>query len=111
MGDRSNVVILHGKDLGVGIYTHWNGSKLPKMVKLALKNAKPRWDDDIYFTRMIFDSLLTQVCAHNTELGWGLYPYTGTVLCEEEHETVFINIANQTVQIGESIRSFEDYLE
>lgn len=113
MGDRSNVVIMgNGTEAGIGIYSHWHGTKLPKMVQKALEFAKPRWNDSAYFTRMIFDNLLTQSGSHGSEYGWGLYPYCGeNDLYEEEHDTIYLTAGSNTVKIGKFTWSFEDYLK
>ena len=58
MGDRGLVNVAEGQDdVGVFLYTHWKGTKLPLVVKNVLKK-QTRWDDQPYLARMIFCRML-----------------------------------------------------
>lgn len=53
MGDRANVVIKDG-DEAVCLYTHWNGTALPEVLRKAMTRGQQRWDDSSYLARIIF---------------------------------------------------------
>lgn len=58
MGDRANVYVHEGDRPGVYLYTHWEGTDLPKVVKNALARGKERWHDTAYLTRIIFSDMV-----------------------------------------------------
>lgn len=80
------------------------------MVQVALKKAKSRWNDPTYCTCIIFDSLLTQPDEHDSELGWGLCPYSGGVRGEESHQTIYVDLSENTVKIGRRKWSLQGFI-
>jgi hypothetical protein len=57
MGDRANVLVRYGNSK-VYLYTHWDGTDLPKTVKKALKRGESRWNDGQYLARIIFSEMI-----------------------------------------------------
>lgn len=61
MGDRANVAILNMRGVNevgrVYLYTHWDGYRLPIVVRDALK-LEERWDDEQYLARIVFQAML-----------------------------------------------------
>jgi hypothetical protein len=57
MGDRANVYVHDGVEPGVYLYTHWHGSDLPEVVKVALAKQW-RWKDSAYLGRVIFCEMI-----------------------------------------------------
>jgi hypothetical protein len=59
--------------LGVGIYTHWNGTELPSMVQDGLRLARDagRLYDGGYCVRIVIEHLLSH--SSDKTLGWGIF--------------------------------------
>ena len=104
MGDRANVIVLNRQmkkvepKLGVGMYTHWKGSRLPFIVKQAL-SRKQRWDDPDYLARIIFSEMIKKDI--DAEDGFGLYAtQIGSVkgyLPDNEHQVLVLDTVAQTI--------------
>jgi len=72
MGDRANVYIQSNGE-GVYLYTHWGGSELPEIARVALaKNW--RWHDPSYLARIVLDTMTEGTCD---ETGFGVWPSLG----------------------------------
>lgn len=56
MGDRGNIIV-KDVDSTVYLYTHWTGSRIPAIVRKALKRGE-RWEDGAYLARILFCELL-----------------------------------------------------
>ncbi len=69
MGDRAMAEI-KTEDGSLYVYTHWGGEVLPTMAKEAILQARPRWGDHPYATRIIVDQLTKS--ARDEETGFGL---------------------------------------
>ena len=54
MGDRGQIAISQGDGTCVYLYSHWDGSRLPEILKSALIRGKNRWGDSCYLARIIF---------------------------------------------------------
>lgn len=63
MGDRGNIVVQDGQGARVWLYTHWDGSDLPKMLQDALKRGESRWDDAPYLARIVFCDMIKEVAS------------------------------------------------
>lgn len=105
MGDRGNVLIGYKDRPGVYLYTHWEGTELPKTVQKALAK-RWRWDDEAYLTRIIFDEMTDG--QHGRENGFGI----STDMLDNQIARPIINLDcyNKTVTIGCSIWTFEEYI-
>ena len=100
MGNRGQVCIN-----GVYLYTHSGGYRLAADVRRALAR-RIRWDDAEYLTRIIFDSMSEG--DHGGELGYGI----GTVEhCDLNNPLITINTKNQTVRVGDSFYTFEEFIK
>lgn len=63
MGDRGNIFIQEsmerdGVRVGVFLYGHWSGYKMPAILQRALKNGHSRWTDPQYFARICFQEMV-----------------------------------------------------
>lgn len=67
MGDRVTLAV---QDSGkrVYLYSHWNGSDMPEILRKALDRHQ-RWNDPAYLTRIIFQ---TMVGDNTNETGYGI---------------------------------------
>lgn len=72
MGDRANVYIHEENRAGVYLYTHWNGTELPRLVQDALNTdrAISRKDDIAYLTRILIEEIIGD--DRGSETGWGV---------------------------------------
>lgn len=72
MGDRANVYIHESNRPGVYLYTHWDGTRLPLIVKTSLKTprAQNRLTDTAYLTRIVFEDLISD--SFGEETGYGI---------------------------------------
>jgi len=115
MGDRSNAIFLGYDDgYGVGVYTHWCGSTLPRRVASALKASKSRWGDVSYFTRMcICDIIKKSPEGIDGETGWGIFPFDMNkgIMTEEERKTIFVDSVSRKVKIGITEWEFDQFIE
>ena len=70
MGDRANVAVRHEMGM-VYFYTHWHGSELPEIMRVALSTpeARARWHDAPYLTRILADQLSSETGARETGMG------------------------------------------
>lgn len=68
MGDRGNIIIRDEGAPDLYLYTHWNGSDLPKTLKRAL-SRKERWEDSAYLARIIFCEMVKGSEADATGFG------------------------------------------
>jgi DNA anti-recombination protein RmuC len=112
MGDRANVRMdFVGEDGGnrtqqsIWLYTHWDGSELPEMLKDALRKGQPRWGDDSYLCRIIVSQIVGE--AWQGETGYGLAPYRG----DYEYPDLIVNLPDQTVVDRKgTLHAFADYV-
>ena len=103
MGDRANVLVKDGQtDSGVYLYTHWEGTELPKILRDALAK-KWRWQDVAYLTRIIFCEMVKG--SEGEETGYGISSF----VTDGEGRTLTVDTATQTVGVGAKRRSFADF--
>jgi hypothetical protein len=86
-------------------YTHWDGEKLPQILKAALIRGNYRWDDDPYLARIIFCEMIKNDVMGET--GFGISTYE----CDNNHENLIVNVDHQTVQWQDHTWSFAEYIE
>ncbi len=98
MGTRSQV---HFVNSGVYLYQHWDGNLLASRVQRGL-SLNERWDDEEYLTRIIFDSMKSEIEAY-LKKEYGEEPYTGfgigTVRHWDIEYLVEIDVEKQTVEV------------
>lgn len=92
MGDRGNIVMNYGdQQPEIYFYTHWRGSDLKAVVKEALIRGKPRWEDDSYLARIVFDTL---TAGDRGTTGYGIAPF----LTDNEHDLMVIHPHREIVE-------------
>lgn len=98
MGTRSQV---HFVNSGVYLYQHWDGNLLASRVQRGL-SLNERWDDEEYLTRIIFDSMKSEIEAY-LKKEYGEKPYTGFGIGTDRHwdieYLVEIDVEKQTVEV------------
>ena len=98
MGTRSQV---HFVNSGVYLYQHWDGNLLSSRVQRGL-SLNERWDDEEYLTRIIFDSMKSEIEAY-LKKEYGEKPYTGfgigTIRHWDIEYLVEIDVEKQTVKV------------
>lgn len=72
MGDRANVYIHEGSRPGVYLYTHWDGTGLPRLIKDAMDTdrAQNRFTDQAYLARILLEEMIKD--SLGTETGYGV---------------------------------------
>ena len=104
MGDRGNILVKENdNDSGVYLYTHWTGSYIGNFLQEAL-SKKQRWDDCAYLTRIIFDTMTRD--HHGKTDGFGI----STFECDNNHPTLVVNVEKKTVDDGNNVFTFKEYL-
>jgi hypothetical protein len=123
MGDRANIYVVDRRPaaaddtetIGIYLYTHWNGSDWPELLREALAQpiAQRRWNDPSYLTKIVADFLFKDSrdsetgCGISTEIGDNSYPITildvanGTVSFAAEGEEENRNNWQHTMPIPE----------
>lgn len=103
MGDRGNVYITNTATegytapeflagaRGIYVYSHWDGSELPTMVRDALKAGKGRWGDDEYLTRIIIDQITKS--GRDQETGYGV----GLTMLDNSYPITIVDLGAQRV--------------
>lgn len=96
MGDRGNIVVKqhnpNGSTEHIYMYTHNRGSDLLLTTQKALAESRSRWDDEQYFTRIVFHTLLD---GDREETGYGLTTY----LCDNGHPLILLDCEERTVSV------------
>jgi len=101
MGDRGNIEVKDGKG-SVFLYSHWDGSELPKILANALDRAPDRVDDGPYITRVIFCEMVKDDVEGTTGYGitWGSW--------DRNHDDIVFDVEAGTVDgvpVAEFIRA------
>jgi hypothetical protein len=71
VGDRANVYIHEGDNPGVYLYTHWDGTYLPRIVKNSLESprGRNRSTDCPYLTRIVLEDMISPTLGRETGYG------------------------------------------
>ena len=72
MGDRTNWGFV--QELGapvINLYGHWAGAERRELLANAMREAKPRWSDPGYATRIVMSQIIGD--QWNSEYNWGVY--------------------------------------
>jgi hypothetical protein len=96
MGDRANIIIQYEGGQQIFFYTHWNGYRLPDLLKEALVQGRSRWDDPSYLARIIFCAMVHD--ANDSRTGFGISPR----LTDNEHDFLIVDTVNNLVGISET---------
>jgi len=97
MGDRAMAQI-KTEDGDLFVYTHWGGYDLPTNAEAAIKEAKGRWGDEGYATRIIVDQLTKQGRDEETGFGLMLRPNAEDEY-NNDNPSVIIDLVGQTLQV------------
>jgi hypothetical protein len=105
MGDRANIYFVDRDSItddtiGIYLYTHWNGSEWPEMLRAALKAdmAQRRWSDESYLLRILVDQVFKDV--RDSETGGGI----GTTRTRGEYPVIVVDAARRQVGFAEEGR-------
>lgn len=108
MGSRAQILI---EDTGIFLYTHWGSKTIVNDLKKWLKHVRPRWDDDEYFTRIIFSQMIKEDIDGETGYGIGISEH-GDI-----ERLISINIKRQVVTVVNNhtnniskYASFDDFI-
>lgn len=107
MGDRGNVEMVYEGEKKIYLYTHWNGSELPGIVRSALIRGKDRWDDPAYLARIIFCEMIQDSVLDET--GYGIAPY----MLDNQHPVISVRCyPEQSITIKSVGQwSFEEFID
>jgi hypothetical protein len=95
VGNRANIFVQQvrndeGKWDGIGVYSHWNGTRLHDVALEFLDKAKARAGDPSYFTRILVHNVLDELANRNEETGFGLWS-SALGMDDNEHDILVIN--------------------
>lgn len=94
MAERGNIVVRQRAPFKgashVFLYTHYRGSELHRIAQQAVQVAQPRWGDEAYFTRIVFDTLL------DGERGVGGFGIS-TYIIDNEYPLILLDPVKQRV--------------
>ena len=88
MGDRGNIYVVDkDPEHGIYLYSHWEGGDLPRLLGEVLRtpDARGRWDDAPYLTRIVCTALFGSVTG---PLGFGVSTY----LTDNEHPITILDL-------------------
>jgi len=90
MGDRGNILVKQHNGSHVYLYTHWDGTRLPILLRKTLAR-KLRWNDESYLARIIFSAMIASDVEG--ENGYGI----ATSPPDNEHNFLILDCKNQKV--------------
>lgn len=95
MGDRSNIKFKQEEDGVIWLYAHWEGSNLALKAKAALAStqARGRWDDEPYLTKIICSQIFAGTEKEATGYGLTTYP------TDSNNNDLEIDCAAQAVRV------------
>jgi len=96
MGDRANFGFRDSKENIVFLYGHWAGHRMLENLANAVEQARPRWSDESYATRICVSQLVGEEWA--SETGWGI---SVNQLADNEHKVPIIDWKNKTFTLME----------
>ena len=96
MGDRANFGFRDSKENIVFLYGHWAGHRMLENLANAVEQARPRWTDESYATRICVSQLVNE--EWSSETGWGIYV---NQLGDNEHKVPIIDWKNKTFTLME----------
>lgn len=94
MGDRANIFVVDNDPTrGIYLYTHWNGHRWPEALRKALDSpqARDRWDDPAYLTRIVATQVFADLGASST--GGGI----STWMCDSNRPVIVLDVVKGTV--------------
>ena len=96
MGDRANFGFVQPNGETIVLYGHWAGYQMLGKLADAVINARPRWVDNSYATRIVISQLIGD--QWNMETGWGLHV---NEIGDNEHKIAIVDFSQQTFSLHE----------
>lgn len=117
MGDRIDIIIktdeqVNNIPVGIGIYSHWFGSKAKQILSegLLIAKSEQRWDDYEYCTRIIFTTF--EKYNNDDRYGLGLFVWTeDKQRLGNDHDNIIVDLFNQVVHCEGQSYSFDRFIE
>jgi len=95
MGDRANFGFRQLDESIIYLYGHWAGYQMMGQLAAAIEEARPRWHDEMYATRIAMSHMIGD--DHFQTTGWGIATHIG----DNEHSIPVVNWQDQTVSLYE----------
>jgi len=109
MGARTTWEIQTNETTSLYLYSHWGGgSKLRDTIK-AIRAAEPRWSDLTYCARIIVSQIVGDSWADETGFGLDVGEPNQSPF-EEEYFRCVIDLIRRTVQLGDEVIKFDDFI-
>ena len=96
MGDRANFGFVQPNGNTIVLYGHWAGYNMLGRLADAVIEARARWNDPSYATRITISQMVAD--QWNMETGWGLYV---NEIGDNEHKVAIIDFEQQTFSLHE----------
>lgn len=96
MGDRANFGFKQSNGETIVLYGHWAGHQMLQNLANAVEQARPRWTDESYATRIATSQLINE--EWTSETGWGL---SVNRILDNEHKIPVIDWENKTFSLHE----------
>ena len=96
MGDRANFGFVQPNGETIVLYGHWAGNQMLGKLADAVINARPRWVDSSYATRIVVSQMVGEGWAMET--GWGL---AVNEILDNEHKIAVVDFQQQTFSLHE----------
>ena len=96
MGDRANFGFVQPNGNTIVLYGHWAGYNMLGRLADAVIEARPRWNDPAYGTRIAISQIVGD--QWNEETGWGLHV---NEISDNEHKIAVVDFEQQTFSLHE----------
>lgn len=96
MGDRANFGFVQPNGNTIVLYGHWAGYNMLGRLADAVIEARPRWSDPAYATRIAISQIVGD--QWNEETGWGLHV---NEISDNEHKIAIVDFVQQTFSLHE----------
>ena len=98
MGDRANFGFVQPNGNTIVLYGHWAGYNMLGRLADAVIEARARWSDPSYATRIAISQLVGDQWTEET--GWGLHV---NEIGDNEHKIAIVDWAQQTFSLHEEV--------
>jgi len=96
MGDRANFVFVQPNGESIVLYGHWAGHNMLANLADAVIQARPRWSDSSYATRIAISQMVGD--QWTSEIGWGLQV---NEISDNEHKIPVVDFEQQAFSLHE----------
>ena len=93
MGDRANFGFRQTDGSTIYLYGHWAGHEMMARLADALIAAEPRWNDEMYATRIAISNMIGEDWSQ--EYSWGIANHIG----DNEHSVPVVDWQDKTVTL------------